>query len=85
MKNTLPRLLSGAAGLVAALVAIIGTSNFIFIQIEEAQSAHQYDGHASFWGVVGGTATMLFFVLFLGFAAYFLLRFSFRGPKSSRR
>ena len=82
MKNTLLRFLSGATGLIAALVAMVGASNFLFLQIDEAQSARQYGGHVSFWGAVGGTATILFFVLFLGLAAYFLLRFSFKGPKS---
>jgi len=84
VKTTLLRLLSGAMGLLAALVAIVGSLDFIFNQIQEAQSAHQYNGHASFWGVVGGSATVLFFALFFAFVAYFLLRFSFRGTKSKR-
>jgi hypothetical protein len=84
LKTTLLRLLSAAMGLLAALVAIVGPLDFILNQIQERQSAHQYNGHASFWGVVGGSATMLFFVLFFAFVAYFLLRFSFKGPKSGR-
>jgi hypothetical protein len=84
VKTTLLRLLSGAMGLSAVLVAIVGPLDFILNQIQERQSAHQYNGHASFWGVVGGSATMLFFVLFFAFVAYFLLRFAFRGPKSNR-
>jgi hypothetical protein len=79
------RSLSGAAGLIAVLVAIAGSWNFVLIQIEEVQSARQYGGQVSFWGAVGGTATVLFFVLFLGLAAYFLLRFSFKAPTATRR
>ncbi|MGA3093519.1 MAG: hypothetical protein ABSD75_33435 [Terriglobales bacterium] len=84
MKTTLLRLLSGVLGLCAALVAIVGPVLFIANERQEAKSAHQYNGHASFWGVVGGSATVLFLVLFLAFVAYFLLRFCFKGPKSSR-
>ena len=84
VKTTLLRLLSGAMGLLAALAAIVGPLDFILNQIQERQSAHQYNGHASFWGAVGGSATMLFFLLFFAFVAYFLLRFSFKGAKSNR-
>jgi hypothetical protein len=84
MKTTLLRLLSGAVGLCAALVAIVGPVLFIADERQEAKSAQQYNGHPSFWGAVGGSATVLFMVLFLAFIAYFLLRFSFRGPKSNR-
>jgi len=35
----------------------------------------------SFWGILGGSATILFFALFLAFVAYSLLRFSFRKTK----
>lgn len=84
MKSTLLRLLSGAVGLFAALVAIAGPLFFIANEMQEAKSAQQYHGHASFWGVVGGSATILFLALLFAFIAYFLLRFSFRGPKSSR-
>jgi len=83
MKTTLLRLLSGAVGLCAALVAIVGPVLFIADERQEAKSAYQYNGHPSFWGAVGGSVTVLFFVLFLAFIAYFLLRFSFKGSKSS--
>jgi hypothetical protein len=52
--------------------------------MQEAKSAQQYHGHASFWGIVGGSATILFLALYFAFIAYLLLRFSFKGPKSSR-
>jgi hypothetical protein len=84
MKTTLLRLLSGAVGLWAALVAIVGPVLFIANVRQEAESARQYSGHPSFWGAVGGSATVLFFVVYLAFIAYFLLRFCFKGPKSSR-
>ena len=84
MKTTILRLLSGAIGLLAAIVAIVGPLDFIVNQIQERQSAHQYNGHASFWGVVGGSATVLFLALFFAFVAYFLLKFAFRGTKSNR-
>jgi uncharacterized membrane protein len=84
MKSTLLRLLSGAVGLFAALVAIVGPVLFIASERQEAKSAYQYNGHASFWGAVGGYATVLFLVLFCVFIAYFSLRFSFKGPKSDR-
>lgn len=84
MKSTLLRLLSGAVGLFAAVVAIVGPVLFIANERQEAKSAYQYNGHVSFWGAVGGSAMVLFLVLFLAFIAYFLLRFCFKGPKSSR-
>ena len=84
MKSTMLRLLSGAVGLCAALVAVVGPVLFIANERQEAKSAHQYNGHASFWGALGGSATMLFVVLFCVFIAYFSLRFSFRGPRSNR-
>jgi hypothetical protein len=84
MKSILLRLLSGAVGLFVALIAIAGPVLFIVNERQETKSAQQYNGHASFWGAVGGSATVLFFALFFAFIAYFLLRFSFRGPKSNR-
>lgn len=81
MRSTVFRLLSGALGLFAGLVAIVGPVVFICNEMEEAKSASQYHGHASFWGVLGGSAAVLFFALMFAFMAYFLLRFSFRGPK----
>ena len=84
MKITLLRLLSGAVGLCAALVAIIGPILFIANEQQEAKSAQQYHGHASFWGAVGGSVAVLILMLFLAFIAYCLLRFCFRGSKSRR-
>ena len=84
MKSTLLRLLSGAVGLIAAFIAIVGPVLFIANERQEAESAHQYSGHASFWGAVGGSATVLLLILFLAFIAYFLLRFCLKGPKSTR-
>src|SRR5580658_6496977 len=66
MKSTPLRLLSGSAGLCAALVAIVGPVLFIANERQEAKSSHQYNGHASFWGAVVGSATVLLLVLFLG-------------------
>lgn len=84
MKSNLLRLLSGVVGLVATLVAIVGPVLFIANERQEAKSAYQYNGHASFWGAVGGYATVLFLVLFCVFIAYFSLRFSLKGTKSNR-
>ena len=82
MKTILLRLLSGALGLCAAIVAVVGPVLFIANERQEGKSAHQYQGHASFWGFVGGSATVLVLVLLLAFIAYSLLRFCFKGPKS---
>jgi hypothetical protein len=84
MKTTLLRLLSGALGLCAGFVAIVGPLLFIANERQEAKSAHQYHGHASFWGAIGGSVTVLFLVLFFALIAYFLLRFCFKGPQPSR-
>jgi hypothetical protein len=84
MKATLLRLLSGAFGLCAALAAIVGPVLFIANERQEAKSAQQYHGQASFWGTVGGSAAVLILVLFLALIAYCLLRFCFRGSKSGR-
>jgi hypothetical protein len=84
MKTTLLRLLSGAVGLCAALVAVGGPVLFIANERQEARSAQQYNGHASFWGGIGSSAMVLFLVLFLAFIAYLLLRFCFKGPKSNQ-
>jgi hypothetical protein len=84
VKNVPLRLLSGAAGLFAAFVAIVGPVLFIANERQEAKSAVQYNGHASFWGIIGGSAVVLVLVIILAFIAYFLLRFCFRGSKSNR-
>jgi hypothetical protein len=81
MKITLLRLVSGVLGLFAGLVAIVGPVLFISDEMQEAKSASQYHGHASLWGALGGSATVLFLALFLAFIAFSLLRFSFRGVK----
>lgn len=79
------RLLSGAVGLFAALVGIVGPLLFISNEMQEAKSASQYHGSASFWGVLGGSGTVLFLALFFAFIAFLLLRFSFRGGKRERQ
>jgi hypothetical protein len=81
MRSILLRVLAGAVGLGAALVALGGPWAFISNEIQEASSAKQYHGHASFWGMLGGSATVLFLALILGFIAYRLLLFSFRGHR----
>ena len=45
---------------------------------------HQMERPLTGNGYVGGTGTILFFVLLLGLAAYFLLRFSFKGSTANR-
>lgn len=84
MKSVLLRLLSGVVGLFAALVAIVGPVLFIANERQEAKSAVQYNGHASFWGTIGGWGMVLLLVVILVGIAYFLLRFCFKGPKSNR-
>ena len=83
MRDTLPRVLSGAVGLFAALLAIAGPFLFICNEIQEAKSAHQYNGQPSVLGILGGSAAVLFLALFFAFVSYFLIRFSFRGRKQS--
>lgn len=82
MKNALLRIPIGLMGVLAGLIATGGPLLFISNEVQESQSAGQYHGHASFWGVVGGSAMMLFLALFFGIIAYFLLRFSLQGPRT---
>ena len=81
--GVLLRALSGAAGLVCGLVAVVGPLLNISNDILEAESASQYGGRVSLWGVVGEWLTVLIFAACFGFAAYALIRFSLRRLKSS--
>jgi hypothetical protein len=84
MKKLFLRVLSGVAGLIASLVAILGPFSVYSSQSMERESAQQYHGQPDFWGAVGGWLTVLFISVLLGFVAYFLLRFSLTQPKSKR-
>jgi hypothetical protein len=57
MKSTLLPLLSGTVGLFAVLVAIVGPLLFVANEKEGGKSAGQCNGHAPFWGAVGGSTT----------------------------
>ncbi len=83
MRTIVFRVLGGAIGLFAALVAIAGPLLFIANELQEADSARQYGGHASFGGAVVGSLTVLILAGFFAVIAYVLLRFSLRGPKSN--
>ncbi len=83
MRTTVFRVLGGAVGLFAALIAIVGPLLFISNELQEADSARQYGGHLSVWGAVGGSLTVLIFAGFFALIAYVLLRFSLQGPKSN--
>jgi hypothetical protein len=81
MRTIFFRVLGGAVGLFAAIVAIAGPLLFISNELQEAESARQYGGHASIWGAIGGSLTVLVLAGFFALIAFVLLRFSFRGPK----
>jgi len=81
MRTTVFRVLGGAVGLFAALIAIVGPLLFISNELQEADSARQYGGHLSVWGAVAGSLTVLVLAGFFGLIAFVLLRFSVRGSK----
>ena len=81
MRSLVFRVLGGFLGLSAALVAIFGPLLFISNELQEAESARQYDGHVSLPGALGGSLLVLAVAVFFAFVAYILLRFSFRAPK----
>jgi len=85
MRTIVIRVFVGAFGLCAALVAIVGPLLFISNELQEADSARRYGGHASFWGAIGGSLVVLTAAGFFALIAFVLLRFSLRGPKSNLR
>lgn len=74
MKSGLVRLLSGACGLFAGLLAIYLPVNFVAMTIQERESAHQYNGHVSISGTLGGSIVVLIVTLFFGLGAYILIK-----------
>jgi hypothetical protein len=83
MRTIIFRVLGGALGLFAAVAAILGPLLFISNELREADSAHQYGGHVSILGAIGGSLTVLILAAFFVLIAFVLLRFSFLGPKSN--
>jgi hypothetical protein len=81
MRTIVFRVLGGVVGLFAGTIAIVGPLLFISNELQEADSARQYGGHASFVGAVGGSLTVLVLAGFFAFIAFVLLRFSLRGSK----
>jgi len=70
-------------GLCSAFVALIIPLLFLANELQEAESAKQYGGHASLSGAIGGIAAVLLVAGLFGTGAYILLRFSFYGRKPS--
>jgi hypothetical protein len=76
------RAFSGMLGLCSACVALVIPLLFLANELQEAESAKQYGGHASLSGAIGGITAVLLVVGFFGVVAYILLRFCFYGRKS---
>ncbi len=74
MKSALVRLLSGSCGLFAGLLAIYLPVNFVAMTIQEGESAHQYNGHISISGALGGSIVLLIITLLFGLGAYILIK-----------
>jgi hypothetical protein len=81
MRTVAFRVLGGGLGLSSALAAILGPLLFISNELQEAESAHQYGGHMSVLGAVGGSVMVLALAGFFAVIAYIFLRFALRGPK----
>jgi hypothetical protein len=81
------RVLTGILGLLAALIALAGPLLFLSNELQEAESAHQYGGHASFPGALGGGLAVLVVTGLSTFLAFVLPRFFFPRAeiKLSRR
>lgn len=75
------RAFAGILGLCAACVTLVIPLLFLANTLQELESAKQYGGHASLSGAIGGISLVLVVAGLFGAGAYFLLRFSFRGPK----
>jgi F0F1-type ATP synthase membrane subunit a len=82
MRTIVFRILGGAVGLFAALVATLELLLFVSNELQEMESMREYGGHVSFWGAVGSSLVVLIALGLLACAAFVFLRFSFRGPKS---
>jgi len=54
---------------------------FLANELQEAESAKQYGGHASVWGAIGGIAVVLLVAGLFGAGAYILFRLCFYGRK----
>ena len=76
------RAFSGMLGLCSAGVALTIPLLFLANELQEAESAKQYGGHASLSGAIGGIALVLLIAGLFGTGAYMLLRFCFYGLKS---
>lgn len=74
MKPLLLRLLIGVLGLLAGLLALFIPLSFIANEVQEGQSARQYNGHLSLWGALGGSLLVIAITVAFGVAAYRLLR-----------
>jgi hypothetical protein len=70
------RVLGGAAGVIAGLVAILGPLLFISNELQERESAQQYGGQASTSGVIFGSLTVLVLAGLFGLMSFLLIRFS---------
>jgi hypothetical protein len=82
MRAIVFRVLGGAVGLFAALVAIVVPLSFVSNELQEVESARQYGGHLSFPGAVGGSLAVLVVTGFFALIAFALLKFSLPGAKS---
>ena len=82
MRTMMLRVLGGASGAIAGLVAVLGPLLFISNELQERESAQQYGGHASPSGIIFGSLTVLVLAGLFGLMSFLLIRFSFRGLKS---
>ena len=75
------RILSGLFGLIAGSIAFFVPLLFIANEMQEIESAKQYNGHISIPGAVGGCTLVFGASALFGIAAYRLLRRAFGVPK----
>ena len=78
----LVRAFAGILGVCAACLALVTPFLFLANTLQESEWAKQYGGHAALLGAIVGITLVLFVPGWFGVAAYFLLRFSFRGRKA---
>jgi len=83
MQRLMVRLLSGVVGLFAGIVALYIPLSFIANEVQEAQSARQYNGHPSCWGLIGGSLVILLITGLFGVTAYRFVRRAVAPQKSS--
>ena len=81
MRTLVLRVLAGLLGLFAVVIAIIELPLFIFNELQEADSSHQYGGYVSFWGIIGLSIIALVLAGLLALTGFVFLRFSIRGSK----